>query len=130
MLKALAGVLVLLFLAGCSASQGADGQQASAPGSLAYQGASTGQHQSTFQCDGSGTISVGAQMGSGSLTVTLRDAAGTTAYSRTFSGASQSSDSRGVMGAEGTWTLAAQRSSGSSQFGGGWSGQYGISVQC
>lgn len=128
----LSSLLTALLLAGCSASQGADGQQASADGSLAYQGASTGQQSSKFDCgDGSGMVSVGGQLGSGSLTVTVRDAAGKTVYTRTFNGPGQSGDSRQTdTGEPGEWTVSASRSAGSAMYGGGWSGQYGISVQC
>ena len=126
----LAALLCTLLLAGCSASQGAGGQEASAPGNLAYQGASEGRHQSTFDCDdGSGTVSVGAQLGSGSVTVKVLDGDGDTVYSKEFSGAGQSADSRAVNGAAGEWTVSAERDA-DSLYGGGWSGQYGIDVAC
>ena len=126
----LVALLCALLLSGCSASQGANGQEASAPGNLAYQGASAGKHQSKFDCDdGTATVSVGAQLGSGSVTVKVVDAAGATVYSREFSGAGQSADSRAVEGASGEWTLSAERDS-DALYGGGWSGQYGIDAKC
>lgn len=128
-LPLLLALMLALLLSGCSASQGPGGQEASAPGNLAYQGASPGQHQSRFDCDGSGTVSVGAQLGSGSVTVKVLDADGATVYSREFSGAGQSADSRAVQGAAGQWTLSAERD-GDSLYGGGWSGQYGIDAKC
>jgi hypothetical protein len=127
----LSSLLSAALLAGCSASQGAGGQEASAAGSLAYQGAATGQHTSSFECgDGQGMVSFGGQIGSGSVTVTIRDAAGATVYTRSFSGPGQSADSRQVEGSGGEWTMSASRSEGSSMYGGGWSGQYGINVEC
>lgn len=118
-----------VLLSGCSASQGAGGQEASAPGNLAYQGASAGSHSSKFDCDGSGTVSVGAQLGSGSVTIKVLDGNGATVYSKEFSGAGQGADSKSVEGAAGKWTLSAQRESGG-MAGGGWSGQYGVDAKC
>jgi hypothetical protein len=125
----LVALMCTILLAGCSASQGAGGQEASAPGNLAYQGASSGKHQSGFACDGDGTVSVGAQLGSGSVTVKVLDADGDTVYMREFSGAGQSADSRAVQGAAGEWTLSAERKA-DTLYGGGWSGQYGIDASC
>lgn len=122
-------VLCTLALAGCSASQGAGGQEASAPGNLAYQGAAEGQHQSTFECDGSALVSVGAQLGSGSVTVKVKDGDGATVYTKEFSGPGQSGDSRTVQGASGEWTIMAERD-GDPLYGGGWSGQYGVDAEC
>ena len=128
----LSGLMAALLLSGCTASQGADGQQAAAGGSLAYQGASAGEHSSTFDCDsGEASVSVGGQLGSGSVTVTVRDADGATVYTRTFNGPGQSADSRrSDAGEPGEWTVSASRRAGSDMYGGGWSGQYGISVAC
>lgn len=129
-IAALSGLLLALLLSGCSASQGAGGQQASANGSLAYQGSSTGTQSDTFSCGGEGAVSVGGQLGSGKLTVTVKDGAGRQVYTKEFSGPGQSADSRTVSGTAGEWTVTAVRGAGSSQFGAGWSGQYGISVGC
>jgi predicted small secreted protein len=127
-MRSLALVLALLscavLLAGCSASNGPGGQSAGAPGSLAYNGASSGtQTSEAFTCDGSGSVSVSANLGSGSVTFTVKDGSGKVAYTKSVGSAGQASDSKDVSGASGSWTITASR-------GAGFTGQYAVNVQC
>jgi hypothetical protein len=117
----LVGLIASFALAGCSNDAG--GQSAAQDGNLAYNGASPGSHSSKFECDGGGTVSLGANLGSGSVTVTVKDSAGKTVYSKTASTVGQTSDNKEVQGTGGQWTVSATRGS-------GFTGQYGIDVSC
>ena len=134
---ALTGLLAALLLSGCSASNGPDGQSATARGSIAYNGASTGTDRAdAFTCDGPAEVSVTSNIGSGSVRVTVKDGAGATVYTTTLSGPGQAADSKPVSGAAGTWTLTGVREAGdyggtwAPGAGGGFSGQYAANVSC
>jgi hypothetical protein len=119
---ALTALAFAVLLAGCS--NGPDGQSASAPGSLAYNGASAGtQSSGPFQCDGGGDVSFSANLGSGTVTVSVKDAAGKVVYTKTTGSAGQTSESKSVSGAPGSWSLTATR-------GAGFAGQYAANVDC
>ncbi len=121
-------LLITASLSGCTASNSPDGQTAATAGSLAYNGASVGSHTSTpRECDGSGTVSLTYNLGSGSVTFAVKDGAGTQVWSNTYSNVGQGSDSVSVSGAAGDWVLEATRSGG--QYG-SFSGQYGGSIDC
>lgn len=131
------GLLAALLLSGCSASNGADGQSASAAGSLAYNGGSTGSHTAKpFSCDGPAEVSVTSNIGSGSVRITVKDGNGATVYTKELSGPGQAADSKAVSGAAGTWSMSASRQAGA--YGGTWapgagsgfSGQYAANVNC
>ncbi|MFA5944859.1 MAG: hypothetical protein WC876_10380 [Candidatus Thermoplasmatota archaeon] len=117
----LACVLISLSVAGCA--NGPNGQSASDGGSLAYNGASSGSHNSSFDCDGSGEAAFAANLGGGSATVTVKDAAGKTVYSKTANGPGQTAETKDITGTAGTWTVSASRTS-------GFSGQYALDVDC
>lgn len=120
----LAAIALAVLLAGCSAKNDSSGQSASAPGSLAYNGASAGtQSSAPFQCDGSGDLSFSSNLGGGSMTVSVKDAAGKVVYTKTATGPGQASDSKTVSGASGSWGITATR-------GAGFNGQYAASVSC
>ncbi|MCA1810652.1 MAG: hypothetical protein LC623_01410 [Halobacteriales archaeon] len=119
-------LLLTATLAGCSASNGTDGQSASSRNALAYNGASGGQQKTSFECDGSGTVSVSANLGMGSVTFTVKDDGGATVYSKTISNTGQAADSKAASGAAGTWALEAERAGGYGAF----SGQYAVHVEC
>jgi hypothetical protein len=108
-------------LAGC-ANDGA-GQSASGEGSLAYNGASAGSHSDKVECGASGDLHVNANLGSGSLTVTVKDESGRTLASKSYSMVGQASETSDLSGAAGTWTLSATRGS-------GFTGQYALHVEC
>lgn len=117
-------LLSAALLAGCSASNDAGGQSASSPGNLAYNGASSGtQTSKAFGCDGSGTANVSANLGSGSVTITVKDSTGKAVYTKSVSGPGQSADNKAVSGAKGDWTITASR-------GAGFTGQYAVNVNC
>lgn len=116
--------LALAALAGCSASNGPTGQSATAPGTLAYNGTGAGTDADTFQCpSGTGQLSLGANLGSGSVSITVSDGSAQGVYSRTATGPGQTSDSREVHGGSGAWKVSATRSP-------TFSGQYSVSVSC
>lgn len=129
---ALACLAVLaLLLAGCSNSP--DGQTAEAEGSLAYNGASTGTHQSDpFECDGSANVHLSANVGSGRVSVSVRDSTGRAVFTRTVEGPGQTSDSQDASGTAGDWSISVTRSGSSGVPGapGSFSGQYAIHVDC
>ena len=120
-------LLPFLLLAGCSdsgsTSNGPGGQSAADEGSLAHNGAGSGSHSSRFECDGSGEASFAANLGGGSVTVTVKDADGKTVYSKTATGPGQAADTKDVEGSSGTWTVSATRD-------GAFSGQYALDVDC
>ena len=127
-MRSVALVLALLscavLLAGCSASNGPGGQSANAPGSLAYNGSSSGSQASEgFRCDGSGSVSVSANLGSGSATFTVKDGSGKAVYTKSVNGPGQASENQAVSGASGEWTITASR-------GVGFTGQYAVNVGC
>lgn len=114
-----------VLLAGCSdnASNDANGQSAAGGGNLAYNGASDGTQTDSFDSDGSCELYVSANLGSGSVKVTLRTSSGTT-VDKTVSGPGQFAGAVGdASGSAGTWTLQAVRS-------GGFTGQYAVSADC
>ena len=115
--------LLAVVLSGCSASNGADGQSAASAGNLAYNGASPGSNSSKFTCGTTGEVNFSSNLGSGSLTVTVKDGSGATVYSKTTSGPGQASESKSAKGAAGTWQVTATR-------GGSFTGQYAINVGC
>ena len=118
------GLLLAALLAGCSASNSPGGQSANSPGSLAYNGASSGSQSSpAFDCDGSGELSYSANLGSGSLTVTVKDSAGKAVFTKSTSGPGQAAENKDVSGASGDWTIVATR-------GAGFTGQYAVNVDC
>lgn len=134
---ALTGLLATLLLSGCSASNSPDGQVATAAGSIAYNGASTGTDRAQpFSCDGPAEVSVTSNIGSGSVRITVKDGAGTTIYAKTLGGPGQAADSKTVSGAAGAWSLTGVREAGSyggtwaPGAGGGFSGQYAATVSC
>ena len=118
--------LLAFALAGCSASNGVDGQSVAGGNSLAYNGASGGQQKTSFSCGGSGTIHLSANLGMGSVTFSVKDSSGKTVYSKTVSSTGQSAQDGNVSGAAGTWTLSADRAGSYGAF----SGQYAVSVDC
>ena len=133
----LSGLLAALLLSGCSASNGPDGQSATARGSIAYNGASTGTDRAeSFTCAGPAEVSVTSNIGSGSVRITVTDGSGATVYTKTLNGPGQAADSKPLSGASGTWTLTGVREAGS--YGGTWapgagsgfSGQYAAHVSC
>jgi hypothetical protein len=132
----LASALLVLtgavLLSGCTASNGPNGQQVTAPGSIAYNGASTGTQTSPpFPCDGSGAVHFGANLGSGTATVTVEDSGGKAVYTKMAGAPGQTDDSKDVSGAAGEWTITAVRSSSGGVYGGsGFSGQYTVTVEC
>lgn len=119
----LAALLAALALAGCSASNGPDGQSAAAQGSLAYNGASSGSQSHTFTCGASGHFSLSSNLGSGSVTITVKDGAGKSIHTKTVDGPGQSSEDTTITGASGTWEITATRAA-------GFSGQYAANVSC
>lgn len=134
---ALSGLLAALLLSGCTASNGADGQSATAAGSIAYNGASTGTDRANdFTCDGPAEVHLSSNIGSGSVRVTVKDGNGAMVYSKTVSGPGQAADTKAVNGAAGTWSLTGVREAGSyggtwaPGAGGGFSGQYAVHVEC
>lgn len=54
---------------------------------------------------GGASVSMGSQIASGTVTVTIEDGAGKEVFARTYSGASQSGDSTTRSGTPGTWTV-------------------------
>ncbi len=133
----LTSLLIATLMSGCTFSNGADGQTAGGPGTLSYNGASTGSHTSEpLSCDGSGKVNVNYNMGGGSIKVTVKDGAGATAFSKTYSGTGQQSETKNISGQSGQWTVTVTRESGSSYGGftgqqyGGFSGQYNVNIAC
>jgi hypothetical protein len=124
---ALLSVLTAFAMAGCaeggSVSNGPDGQSAAGGGNLAYNGASNGSHTDTFEGSGTCELQLNANLGSGTVKVTLTSPSGETATG-SYSGPGQTSKTYGdATGSEGTWTLKAERS-------GGFTGQYTASAIC
>lgn len=126
-MRGILACLSLVLLAGCTASNGADGQSAGGGGNLAYNGASNGSHTDSFESDGSCVLHLSANLGSGKVTVTLRTAEGTTVQANA-AGPGQVSKAFGeATGSPGTWTLRAERTN--NDFG-PFSGQYAASATC
>jgi hypothetical protein len=125
-LPLLACLVIALALSGCAggnASNGPDGQSASGGGNLAYNGASNGSHSDTFDASGTCELQLNANLGSGTVKVTLTSPSGDS-VSGSFSGPGQTSKTYGdATGSDGTWTLKAERS-------GGFTGQYTASAVC
>jgi len=114
-------------LAGCAFENGPGGQSASAPGSLSYNGASTGSHSTEpFRCDGSAKVNYNTNLGSGSITIKVTDGSGGELYSKTVSGPGQKSTTDPVSGPAGEWRLTVTRGGPL----GGFSGQYNVNVAC
>ena len=122
----LAVALIALVLSGCAGQDvqnGPDGQSVAGEGSLAYNGASDGTQSDTVESDGSCSLHVSANLGSGSVKVTLRTTEGTT-VEKTVSGPGQFGGTVGdASGAAGDWKLTAVRS-------GGFTGQYAAHAEC
>ncbi|HUR25881.1 MAG TPA: hypothetical protein VM327_07715 [Candidatus Thermoplasmatota archaeon] len=122
----LALAVLALAMSGCAGadvSNGPGGQSAAGEGSLAYNGASDGTQTDSFESDGSCELHLAANLGSGSVTVTLRTSTGTT-VDKTVSGPGQYDGTVGdASGTAGTWTLKAVRS-------GGFTGQYAAHAEC
>lgn len=116
-----------LLVAGCTASNGTDGQSLAADGMLAYNGASPGKHSSTVECDGAATLHWSGNLGSGLVDVRVRDGDGDQKLSILYS-KSGSSDSKPAVGAPGEWTLQAERRADAAS--GTWAGQYEIHLEC
>lgn len=116
-------VATAVLLSGCTFENGPGGQSAHAPGSLSYNGASSGSQSSTFDCDGSGKANHNTNLGSGGIRITVRDGADSVAYTKEVSGTGQSSRTEDVTGEPGEWTLTVDRMA-------GYSGQYNVNVQC
>ena len=108
-------------------SNGPNGQSCSGDGSLLFNGSSNGTHSKTFACSGSGPFAAAANVGSGQVTITVKDGAGAQVYGHTFKGPGQEGDSTQLSGASGTWTITATRAG--STFG-SFSGQYSAGVNC
>lgn len=122
--------LLVVALAGCSASNGPGGQSAEGAGHLAYNGASTGEHQTKVDCDGGATLRWSGNLASGQVDVRVLDGDGVQKFSILYSKMGQSSDTKPVSGAAGDWTLTAERK-GSVQYGmESWSGQYDLHLDC
>lgn len=125
---ALVSALALtVLLSGCTNDAG--GQSASGKGSLAYNGASTGSHQSPISCDSTATVQWTSNLGYGSIKFTVLDGAGVAKYTKTVSSVGQAGESKDLQGAAGTWILKAERSGGS-MGAPGWSGQYAAHISC
>jgi hypothetical protein len=122
----LALAILALALSGCSGGgvdNGPGGQSAAGGGNLAYNGASDGTHTDTVESDGSCSLHVSANLGSGSVKVTLRTSEGTT-VEKTVGGPGQFDGNVGdASGGAGDWTLTAARS-------GGFTGQYAAHAEC
>ena len=124
---ALFSVLAAFALAGCTegggVSNGPDGQSAAGGGNLAYNGASNGSHTDTFESSGTCELQLNANLGSGTVKVTLTAPSGAT-VTGSYTGPGQTSKTYGdATGPEGIWTLKAERS-------GGFTGQYTASGVC
>ncbi len=109
---------LVLTLAGCSGAPS---------GSMAFNGAGSATQTDTFQCDGSGTVDFSANLGGGAVTLTIKDSAGTSVYTKRAEAAGQTAEEGQVQGASGEWTMTATRTSNSF---GPFAGQYAISVRC
>lgn len=117
--------LLALAFAGCSNSP--EGQSAADGGSLAYNGASNGSHSDEVESDGSCTLHIAGNLGSGKVTVTLTTSSGTTVQG-SIEGPGQKDTAVGdASGPAGTWTLTAERTSTSM---GPFSGQYVAHAEC
>ena len=116
----LAFVSLLAFaLAGCAGG---------APsGSMVFNGSGNGTQQDTFQCDGSGTVDFSANLGGGSVTITIKDSTAKSVYTKRADAAGQTAEDGQVSGASGEWTITATRSSNGF---GPFAGQYALSVRC
>lgn len=122
--------LIVMLLAGCSASNGPDGQSAQGAGHLAYNGGSPGEHQATSPCDDRGTLSWAGNLASGKVDVRVLDGEGKQVFSVLYSQVGQSSDTKPVLGAPGQWTLQAERIASASYGASAWSGQYDLHLAC
>ncbi len=98
---------------------------------IAFQGQGSGSDSKSLECGTSGSIAHGVQ-GQGSVTVRVTDGEGKEIYSRSFDGQGQGGETDKISGAAGTWTLTVTRGGSSSfgGFGGGFQGQYGITMAC
>jgi hypothetical protein len=117
-----AACTLAVLMAGC-ASNDSNGQSAGGGGNLAYNGASDGTQTDNFESDGSCELYVSANLGSGSVKVTLRTSTGST-VDKTVTGPGQFAGTVGdATGPAGGWTLQAVRS-------GGFTGQYAVTADC
>lgn len=121
--------LPLLFLAlalsGCM--NGPDGQSAAKDGNLAYNGASNGTHSSSFEAEGTCSLHISSNIGSGRVDVVLRTPSGTTVEGSAAGPGQKDVHAGDATGGQGTWTLTATRSgSGFATF----SGQYLARADC
>lgn len=128
MIRLPAALAVALLLAGCTASNGGDGQTASGDGSLVYNGASTGSDEARVACAGSATMHWEGNLGSGQVDVRVLDGAGVQKLSILYSTAGPSSDSKPAFGEDGEWTLRVERRADPAH--GTWSGQYLVHLAC
>jgi hypothetical protein len=132
----LSGLLAALLLSGCSASNGADGQKATAAGSIAYNGASAGTDRAKdFRCGSHAEVSLTSNLGSGKVRITVTDGAGAVVFTRTMSGPGQDGETTSVSGAPGTWGLVGVREAGAvpgytGPYSSSFSGQYAANVAC
>lgn len=116
---ALVAASLTLALAGCSGG---------APsGELVFNGSGNGTQQDAFQCDGSGTVDFTANLGGGSVTITITDRAGTAVYTKRADAAGQTAEEGQVSGSAGEWSMTASRTSNSF---GPFAGQYVLAVRC
>lgn len=118
---------IFVVLAGCSAENGPDGQAVSGTGSLVYNGAANGSHDSHISCDGSGEVEYSYNVGMGTLTLRVVDGNGATAFSKSFTGPKNGASTQAVSGSSGSWHVEAERSGAGY---GSFSGQYAIALDC
>lgn len=118
-------ILVSLAFAGCL---GENGEIESKSINLAYQGAESGNHQTTGACDSEGTLSGQGTVQDGAVRIQLVDGSGNVAYDRTYTADFNPADVN-VAGASGTWKITGERS-GDDLVGDQFQGTYSITVRC
>lgn len=125
-----AACLLAFTVAGCantSCTNNSGGQECEAVGSLTYNGAANGGHDATVSCDTTATFHVSANVGGGQVVFTVRDGSGSQIHSKTAQGSGQTTENKALTGADGTWTLHAERSGNILQ---PFSGQYEANITC
>jgi hypothetical protein len=110
--------LLAFALAGCAGSPS---------GTLAFNGSGNGTQQDSFQCDGSGEVDFSANLGGGSVTLTIKDSTGKSVYTKRADSAGQTAEEGDVSGASGEWTMTAARTSNGF---GPFAGQYAVAIRC